>query len=37
MNVIVPLYQSEVAPPHIRGRMVGAHGFCLVLGYVSSL
>ncbi|KAF4495330.1 sugar transporter [Fusarium agapanthi] len=35
MNVIIPLYQSEVAPPHIRGRMVGAHGFCLVLGYVS--
>ncbi|KAF5244796.1 hypothetical protein FANTH_7620 [Fusarium anthophilum] len=33
MNVIIPLYQSEVAPPHIRGRMVGAHGFCLVLGY----
>ncbi|KAF5556450.1 sugar transporter [Fusarium phyllophilum] len=24
-NVIIPLYQSEVAPPHIRGRMVGAH------------
>ncbi|KAG5744565.1 hypothetical protein H9Q70_012740 [Fusarium xylarioides] len=33
MNVIIPLYQSEVAPSHIRGRMVGAHGFCLVLGY----
>nr|RBQ95942.1 hypothetical protein FVER53263_08489 [Fusarium verticillioides] len=33
MNVIIPLYQSEVAPPRIRGRMVGAHGFCLVLGY----
>ncbi|KAI1034203.1 hypothetical protein LB503_012432 [Fusarium chuoi] len=33
MNVIIPLYQSKVAPPHIRGRMVGAHGFCLVLGY----
>lgn len=35
INVITPVYQSEVAPPRIRGRMVGTHGFSLVLGYVS--
>lgn len=33
MNSTVPLYQSEVAPPKTRGRMVGAHGFLLVTGY----
>ncbi|KAL9563120.1 hypothetical protein ACKAV7_012862 [Fusarium commune] len=33
INVITPVYQSEVAPPRIRGRMVGTHGFSLVLGY----
>lgn len=33
MNCIVPLYMSEVSPPKIRGRLVGQHGFMLVLGY----
>lgn len=33
INSTVPLYQSEVAPPHIRGLMVGSHGTLLVLGY----
>lgn len=33
INSTVPLYQSEVAPAHARGRMVGAHGFLLVTGY----
>jgi len=29
----VPLYQSEIAPPKIRGLMVGCHGTLLVAGY----
>ncbi|OAP64182.1 hypothetical protein AYL99_00154 [Fonsecaea erecta] len=29
----VPLYQSEVAPPHTRGVFVGAHGALLCTGY----
>ncbi|QKX58701.1 uncharacterized protein TRUGW13939_05828 [Talaromyces rugulosus] len=33
INVIVPLYQSEVSPPKMRGRMVGSHGFLIVVGY----
>lgn len=33
INSTVPLYQSEVAPPQTRGRMVGSHGFLLVTGY----
>ena len=33
MNVIAPLYQSEVSPPKMRGKMVGLHGFLLVCGY----
>ncbi|KAF7563903.1 hypothetical protein G7046_g210 [Stylonectria norvegica] len=33
MNTIVPLYQSEVSPPRTRGRMVGTHGFLVVVGY----
>lgn len=36
MNMIAPLYQSEVSPPHKRGKMVGQHGFILVAGYVST-
>lgn len=35
MNVCVPLLQSEIAPTHSRGRLVGLHGFLLVTGYVS--
>jgi MFS family permease len=35
MNMIAPIYQSEVSPPQKRGKMVGLHGFILVLGYVS--
>lgn len=34
MDVAVPIYQSEVAPAKIRGRMVGTHGFLVVTGYV---
>lgn len=30
---LVPLYQSEVAPPHNRGLMVGFHGVVVTLGY----
>jgi MFS family permease len=37
VNVITPLYQSEVSPAHSRGRMVGSHGFILCVGYVSPL
>ncbi|EPE08408.1 general substrate transporter [Ophiostoma piceae UAMH 11346] len=33
MCVIVPLYQSEVSPPSVRGRLVGSHGFLVVVGY----
>ncbi|KIW84807.1 hypothetical protein Z517_00195 [Fonsecaea pedrosoi CBS 271.37] len=29
----VPLYQSEVSPPHTRGVFVGAHGALLCTGY----
>lgn len=36
VDVIVPLYQSEVSPVKIRGRMVGSHACLLVCGYVSS-
>lgn len=33
MNCIVPLYMSEVSPPTRRGKLVGQHGFMLVMGY----
>ncbi|KAK6380278.1 uncharacterized protein PV06_05565 [Exophiala oligosperma] len=33
VNVITPLYQSEVSPPKSRGFMVGSHGFVLCVGY----
>jgi MFS family permease len=36
VNVITPLYQSEIAPAKSRGVMVGSHGFVLCIGYVSS-
>lgn len=31
--VLIPLYQSDVSPPHSRGLMVGIHGICITLGY----
>ncbi|KAK5275943.1 hypothetical protein LTR40_012263, partial [Exophiala xenobiotica] len=33
---LVPLYQSEVSPPHSRGMMVGFHGICVTIGYASA-
>lgn len=33
VDVIVPIYQSEVSPAKTRGRMVGTHGFLVVVGY----
>jgi MFS family permease len=30
---LVPLYQSEIAPPKIRGLLVGTHGVIICLGY----
>jgi MFS family permease len=35
MNAITPIYQSEVSPADMRGKMVGTHGFLIVCGYVS--
>jgi MFS family permease len=35
VNVITPLYQSEISPAKSRGLMVGSHGFVLCIGYVS--
>ena len=37
IDVIVPIYQSEVSPAQNRGRMVGTHGFLVVCGYVGTL
>jgi MFS family permease len=33
---LVPLYQSEVSPPHSRGMMVGFHGICVTVGYATA-
>ncbi|KAJ5465930.1 general substrate transporter [Penicillium desertorum] len=33
MDVSVPIYQSEISPAKVRGRMVGSHGFLVVCGY----
>ncbi|OAA60346.1 General substrate transporter [Niveomyces insectorum RCEF 264] len=33
---LVPLYQSEVSPPHNRGLMVGFHGIMVTVGYFGS-
>ncbi|RFU26551.1 hypothetical protein B7463_g9784, partial [Scytalidium lignicola] len=33
---LVPLYQSEVSPPHSRGMMVGFHGICVTVGYAAA-
>ena len=31
---LVPLYQSEIAPPKIRGLLVGMHGSMIGTGYM---
>lgn len=31
--MLVPLYQSEIAPPRIRGLLVGMHGVMICVGY----
>ncbi|KIX09803.1 uncharacterized protein Z518_00884 [Rhinocladiella mackenziei CBS 650.93] len=33
---LVPLYQSEVAPPKIRSLLVGIHGVMICVGYTSA-
>ncbi|RSL53879.1 hypothetical protein CEP53_007612 [Fusarium sp. AF-6] len=33
IDVAVPIYQSEISPAKVRGRMVGSHGFLVVVGY----
>lgn len=34
---LVPIYQSEISPAEVRGRMVGSHGFLIVTGYVGAI
>ncbi|KAM5515439.1 Sugar/inositol transporter [Fusarium oxysporum f. sp. vasinfectum] len=34
--MLVPLWQSEVAPPYARGLLVGLHGVSILVGYSSS-
>lgn len=33
---LVPLYQSEISPPRIRGLLVGMHGTGIATGYVAA-
>jgi len=33
---LVPLYQSEISPPRIRGFLVGMHGTGIAVGYISA-
>ncbi|KAK3696007.1 hypothetical protein LTR37_018225 [Vermiconidia calcicola] len=33
---LVPLYQSEISPPKIRGLLVGMHGVLICVGYTSA-
>ncbi|KAL5627156.1 hypothetical protein FOBRF1_001499 [Fusarium oxysporum] len=33
--ILVPLWQSEVAPPHVRGLLVGFHRVSILVGYSS--
>ena len=33
---LVPLYQSEMSPPRIRGLLVGMHGVLICVGYASA-
>lgn len=37
MNSVCPLYQAEVAPTSIRGKMVGIHATMLVAGLATSI
>lgn len=37
MNVVIPLYQAEISPSYNRGKLVGSHGFLIVVGYVRTL
>ena len=32
----MPLYQSEISPPKIRGLLVGMHGVLLCVGYAAA-
>lgn len=34
--MLVPLWQSEISPPHSRGLLVGLHGVSILIGYSSS-
>ncbi|CRG88781.1 putative quinate permease [Talaromyces islandicus] len=36
MATLVPIYQSEIAPPETRGALVGSHGIFILLGYALS-
>ena len=33
---LVPLYQTEIVPPQIRGFLVGMHGVALCVGYTAA-
>ena len=33
LDTSIPVFQSEISPAHQRGRMVGAHGVLVVIGY----
>jgi MFS family permease len=33
--VLIPMYQTEVSPPHSRGMMVGLHGAVITLGFTT--
>lgn len=33
--LLVPMYQTEVSPPHSRGMMVGLHGVTITLGFTT--
>ncbi|KAJ9640137.1 hypothetical protein H2204_003362 [Knufia peltigerae] len=33
---LIPLYQSEISPPRIRGLLVGMHGTGIATGYVAA-
>ncbi|KAL1899229.1 hypothetical protein Sste5346_003152 [Sporothrix stenoceras] len=33
INILIPLYQSEISPPSQRSRLMGLHGAILVAGY----
>lgn len=33
LDTSIPVFQSEISPARQRGRMVGAHGVLIVIGY----